>query len=199
MTIVNTDRIKAVQEILLPGDVIALNVFYYEADFVASQDEDDVGAAIEIHLEQFYTTLNNAIVNGAALGDLYCYKQAFGLWDLFSTRAPTDAFAATGELLPHGVSALIRAYTDRVRTIGRKYIPGFGVGSIDDGGWTSSILTALTAAGNEWDDVQNISSGNDLIPGVYSTKSGFVQALNGTEVIPAYPGYQRRRRPGVGI
>lgn len=199
MTIDSGENLKGVQEILLPGDVVALNVYYWKAAFVDPQTEADVVEQMENAMEAVYGELLPQIVSGAVLGDLAGYVRAGLLWDLIGTASPAATFAATGDMLPQGVAALMRGYTENPRTIGRKYIPGFDEATMTDGVLTAGALTDLAAAAAEWGTARVISSGNTMNAGVWSTVGATVRVFNGTFVIPTIPGYQRRRRPGVGI
>lgn len=198
MSVVDGNELKAVQEVILPDSVVALNVFYYEADFQEEQEDSAVASQIEQHIEGFYGDLLAQIVDDADLGDLLVYKWVYPNWTLIGERTPSGTFTSTGDMLPHGVSALIRGYTTRPTTIGRKYLPGFGEGQITAGAWNSTALTALAAAGVEWREVHDIDQYNSVVPSVWSRVTQFTYALSGTMFVPAYPGYQRRRRPGVG-
>lgn len=199
MTIGNGKDLKGVLEILLPDSVVALNVFNYLTDFQEAQEENSVASKMRQHVQGVFGDLLAQIVDDADLGDLYCYVWNNPHWELFSTETPTATFTSTGDMLPHGVSALIRQYTTRPTTIGRKYVPGFGEGQITAGAWNSTALTALAAAAVEWGETQEVSANNDIIPAIFSKKTLFSYGFSETAVIPVYAGYQRRRRPGVGM
>lgn len=200
MTIQNGESIKAVQEINMPDSVVALNVYYFEADFQTAQDEQDVIDAAETWMEGLYGTLVAMISDLCSLGtlSLYTYDAILDQWDLEGTGSPTVTFTNTSEMLPHGVACMVRAYTTRARTIGRKYIPGIGEYESTDGAWTSAFLANAVSFGNAWDNNASIDANNRLVPAVWSKVQKDVYQLNGTEVVLADPCYQRRRRPGVG-
>lgn len=200
MTIQNNEELKVVQEINMPDSVVAVNVFYFRTAFSVAQQEADILDSLETWIEALFTTLLAEVSDLLTLGDMtmYSYDTVAMQWDNEGTRTPSVTFANTSEMLPHGVSALVRAYTVNARIIARKYLAGFGETSQADGTWIATTLTHLADFGAAWDDVEVISSGNELRPAVFSTKFGSAWLLSGTEVVLADPAYQRRRRPGVG-
>lgn len=201
MTVVNNDIIKAVQKINMPDSVVAINVFYFEAELVASQTDQDVVDAIETWMENLYDNVASSMDNGVSLGEMPVYR-ATGVpieWELIGTGTPTKVGTQTDDMLPHGVSALTRAYSSRSKTIARKYIPGFSEATQSDGDWVGGTLTALGSFNADWAAGLTLSASNYLFPGVWSTVTGFIYRLTSEFVILAQPAYQRRRRPGVGI
>lgn len=201
MTILDGTALKVVQEINLPDGVIAMNIYYFETSFADSQEEVDIIDAVETWIETLYTTIIDAVADVVSLGEftLYRYIPLTDEWDNEGTGVPSVVFAETSDMLPHGVSALVRAYSYDTRSIARKYIPGFGESEQTDGAWVAIALTALAAYGAEWSSTALVSPGNSLRPGVWDTVSSEIHILNQTEVVLAEPAYQRRRRPGVGI
>ena len=200
MTISDNAALKVVQEINLPGDVVAVNVYYFLSDFTAPQAKEDVVDECAAWIEVLYNTLIGKIYEDVSLGEmtLYEWNDILVQWDNRGTGAPTRTFTVTTDMLPHGVAALVRAYTTEPRTIGRKYIPG--VCEIDqmDGTWVAGMLTALAGFGDAWNNDITINGSNWLRVGVWSTVTKAVFRLSGVEVVLASPAYQRRRRPGVG-
>lgn len=199
MTIADGQNLKGVQEILLPNDVVAMNIFYFKAGFIAEQPDSVVAGGMESFVESFYGTLATMIEETIVLGDLQCYVRGVARWDLIKTRTPDVTFTNIEDILAHGVSALLRAYTENPRTIGRKYIPGFTETNLNAGAWSAGALTALANAAAAWITNEELSTNNELLPGIWSTTGSNVEEMTGQTVIPVFPGYQRRRRPGVGI
>ena len=201
MAVQNGERLKVVQSINMPQNVIAQNVFYFKCVFQDSQDEGDVVDNLEIWIETLYTGINGSVSNECTMGTMlvYEYDGASEDWDLIGEASPTVTFGATAEMLPHGVCMVVRAYTTDPDVIGRKYIPGFTEDLSADGAWTAGGLADAAGFGDDWDNTRSIDANNSLEPGVFSTRYLDVIQLNGTEVVLANPGYQRRRRPGVGI
>jgi len=200
MSFVDGDRIKVAQEINLPGSVIAVNVYYFEADFIADQTDPAVVNALEAWIEALYGQLGTPLSSEVSLGEMRVYR-ATGVpvvWDLRGTGTPSVSFVNAADMLPHGVSFLSRAYTERSLTIGRKYVPGFTEEDQTDGDWTVPGLADMANFNVKWGTQHEISVNNTLNPSIYSTVTGFVYNLTNEFVLLAQPAYQRRRRPGVG-
>lgn len=200
MTIATTRPLKLVQRFTMPDSVEAINVFYFETDFTTPQAESTVISQLEDWIEDLYGTLTTAITSDTTLGTftLYEWDTLNTQWDSVGEGSPSVSFAATGNMLPHGVAALVRAYSENSRSIGRKYIPGMSDQTQVDGDWTAATLTALAAFGNMWDNTPSWGTAESLIPSVWSRFYMDMRHLSGVEVILAQPAYQRRRRPGVG-
>lgn len=201
MSIVTGDVLKVVQKINLPNSVEAINVFYFEADFQADQTESDCVDALEVWVEAFYADLATIVSSAVSLGEMPCYVRGGSpdyAWTLIGTATPSVTFSNITEMLPHGVAAIIRGYTERSTTIARKYIPGICEDQQAGGAWSSGCITALTNAADEWQDNAALDGSNRLYPGSPSTVTNFFYELTGEFVIPSEPAYQRRRRPGTG-
>lgn len=201
MTIATDRDLKVVQELNLIGGSKALNVYYFRTDFAAPQDEDAVLDAVEEWVQDLYSNLIPQVVSGVTMGLLTLYQyDVVGIeWDLVGTRTPTVAFTAAGDMFPHGVACMSRAYTQLSRTIGRKYLAGLDENTATDGAWTVGCLAAVADFNTQWATSKQIIINNDLLPGVWTTRLSYVVLLTGTFVVLADAAYQRRRRPGVGI
>ena len=201
MSIADDKYLKLAQEVNMPDAVVAMNIYYMKTDFESPQAEADVLDACELWIEALYTTIDDHVSTLLSLGDLVVYEwDHIGTeWDNIGSRTPSVTFAAVTDMLPHGVAAMVRGYTTEARTIGRKYLPGLDEASQEDGEWTAATLVKLALFGAAWSASEEISSGNNLFAGVFSTKDTIVKLLTGIYVVLTNPAYQRRRRPGVGM
>ncbi len=200
MTIGDTMSLKAVQELNMPDACVALNVYYWIADFQESQEDSDVLDAMEEKMEDLYGELTAEIVADVTLGTMYGYYWTYPAeeWVLIGSREPSVTFNSVDSMLPHGVAALVSKNTTRPKTVARKYLPGFSEGTQTDGEWDAGVLTNLAAYAVAWRGIKNISAGNDLNPGAFSTITLTVEEFLLAAVVRAIPAYQRRRTPGVG-
>lgn len=200
MSIVDGDDIKIAQEINMPDGVVAMNIFYFKADFQDPRSDAAIIAVVEDWIEALYTTVEDAVSDLVTLGEFTMYVHNLPLlqWDNHGTGTPSVTFLDVTDMLPHGVAALVRHYTTEPRTIGRKYIPGFGEGQQADGTWSGGTLTSLAAFAVAWGEVIDQDEFHHLIPGVWTTKLKIVFEMSEASVVLADPAYQRRRRPGVG-
>lgn len=200
MAIADNTELKVVQEINMPGSVVAINVYYYLCQFSEAVTESALINALETAMENLYDNFVTLWPAEVTLGDMYVYSYVVltDEWDLVGTGNPSVTFTSAGEMLPHGVAALVRAYTDNPRTIARKYLPCFIEDTQADGDWGSGHLTTLATWANLWTTSIEIATGKDLRPGCFSTTGKVIRLFNAEEVVLAQPAYQRRRRPGVG-
>lgn len=201
MTISFGDDIRAVVNMLWSGESIYQNVLYYVAGVGVSGPEATVIDAIGDHLLTAYNTLNAVVslnLDGVEV-EFYKRNTGTGKWDGigsydFTGWLPTGA----GEFLPEGVAAVIRFFADAVGNQGRKFIAGLLEAGTTGGVWTSTVTTALVNYATEL--VSDVTtSGGDMQPGWWNLENLDVYEFNGSFAVNTVPGYQRRRKPGVGI
>jgi hypothetical protein len=89
--------------------------------------------------------------------------------------------------------------TSDTEITGRKFIPGFAESGIEDNNWGSGTLVSLALYAVEWASTWVDPNDVTLVIGVYSNTKNTFAASNGVEVVNGIAGYQRRRKPGVGI
>jgi hypothetical protein len=83
---------------------------------------------------------------------------------------------------------------------GRKYWPGLGEAGADDGYLSAGSAVAFgLAAGEMITPFVGSETGSGFIPGVFSTVNVEFYPSNGEAGTNLLLGYQRRRKPGVGI
>ena len=201
MTIGSNLVIKAVQAINMPQSVQAQNVYYVISDFQEAQAEEDVVSAVKDWMQALYLTLTNVVVELVELSVMKMYYRTTGTppqWESFGADDPVAAFVDVGNMLPHGVSLLTRAYTTGTRTIGRKYLCGLADLESEDGVWGATVLAAAAAYNVKWGTTAVIDANNRLNPAVWSAAIEYAKELTDEFVILANAAYQRRRRPGVG-
>lgn len=203
MSISSGTILKVVVSLLMPDSVIAQNIFYtVVTDLITSDDEGDVVSDIQDWVEAMYAPLNNYIVLGVEASDfkVYEYDPIDDDWDEVGADTWVDGFANASDMIPHGVAAISHAKTIDPDVQGTKFIPGFG-----DTVFIESDLSAggVTAMGN-FNDVWvtpfgGTATGGDFVPGIWSTVGVVFKLFNGNWVVNGVAGYQRRRKPGVGI
>lgn len=201
MTIAGGAALKIAQEINMPESVVAMNIFYMDADFTGPQAESAVLTACRLWIEDVYDTVEAIMSDELTLGSmtLYQYNSITDQWDNKGSRSPTGAGTSTTSMLPHGVCGMVRGYSVNPRSIARKYLPGMPEDRSADGAWDGTALAALAAFGVAWATEAVFDTTEKLTPSVWSVKDTTLYALSGTEVVLAHPAYQRRRRPGVGM
>lgn len=201
---VATDAIlKTVISMLLPESVIAQNVFYcLFKNTGTSDDEADVLLDLVDWMENIYQNQNTLVVSTAVLGGLTAYFRDVpgGDWDEIGSESVTDGFVGSSEMLPHGVAAISHARTTNPDVQGSKFWPGLVEGWQDQSVLGGGAMTLYLAAAADWiTDFVGSATGSDFEPGVWSPTDLVFYHFSGSIIQNAYLGYQRRRKPGVGI
>lgn len=195
--------LRIVASLLFPESVIAQNVFYAVFTDTGGSDADqDVIDDVGIWVDAIMTTLAGNIYDGVSLDEVkvYIYDAGDDDWDELGDTTPIFVGASSADMLPHGVAAVVHAKTSNPDVQAAKYFGGFTESTQEDGILNGGALTALGLAADEWSEpFVGANSGGDIFPGVWSpTKTNFFY-FNQVETINAILGYQRRRKPGVGI
>ena len=108
---------------------------------------------------------------------------------------------AGGDAVPHGVALTITGTTSRPQTRARKFLPGVGEADAEDSTWSGALLGAAANYVSQWLLDIPVVGAAELIPvvlGQSGPSAGIEYALL-AGVISAIAGYQRRRKPGVGV
>jgi len=101
------------------------------------------------------------------------------------------------DMAPHGVAAVVTGHTDYPKTRARKFFPGIGEDNISGSTISAGLLTLLANLAVEWMADYGLGGDAYLVGAALSTVNGQLAEIIRT-TIPAYAGYQRRRKPGVG-
>lgn len=203
MAVTEGTILRVVASLLFADDVVMQNVFHLVlTQIVGDNDAEDVVADMVEYIEGVYANMNSGIDSSVQATDVKVYEYDSGDddFDEVGTDVWTDGFAGSGETLPHGVAGVINLYTLDPDTQGRKFFGGLIIDYISEGGWDSSSLTMFGNTGA--DIVAQFTSGstsNVYTPGVWSPTHTVFRAFSGSYSVPGAPGYQRRRKPGVGI
>lgn len=132
--------------------------------------------------------------------DCNVYKKVGPLWNLVGPAVVTFTPGSIGDALPSGVAALLTAYTDVSKVVGKKYLPGMSELAQTAGLWVVGVLSAMLQSGIVWitpfalDPVQE----GTLWPCVWSKKTTSAKSFTGIGARDV-PAYQRRRKQGVGV
>lgn len=208
MAVNDGDILRVVLEITMPQTQIGANVFYWELSDPTPDNPSDaqILAAIDTRLDAMYSELQTITNNGYAYGD---FEVEVISWD--GTKWVTDANVGVGDInitgssatsaVQHGVASVITCDTVVPKTRARKFFPGFARTEITDSILSGTALVALAAFATDWLTDQTVIGSAELIPIVIS-----LGALTEGNAYPlllaasnAIAGYQRRRKPGVGI
>lgn len=203
MTIAEGTIIKLAQNILLPDDQVAVNVYWAVVEDSIGPgpvDEDDVLDAAANWMDEIYANLVTEISDlvTSTLVEVWEVDGLTGdltpIGDELTTWTPTGA----SDAMPNGVAGITSAKTTSTDVTGRKFYPGLQDTRAEDNNWISGTLTAMLAAAADW--VLGWVDANDVefIAGVYSMTQNSFYPMTGVIIANAIAGYQRRRKPGVG-
>jgi len=205
MTVADNVVLRASARWVDPNGSDVVNVWFFVADFVTPQADQDVFDAVDQYLENVFVEFESKLIANFDPLDLkvdvvawdsekwqVIQNVGFGSWGAgISTVAVADA-------LPPGASALGYLRTGLGKHGGKKFFAGFGTASLtNDGnvdvGTTSTIVLGLTELLTPF----IISASNELIAVVLDHLDGTIREIIeiGASAVFAY---QRRRRPGTG-
>lgn len=203
MAVAVNDILKVAVSMVFPDDVIMMNVFHLIIDAInGAGDDGEIGDDMVGYTEKVYADLGANVSSGINAVEIkvYVWDSVGQDWDEVSARTWTDAFADAADPLPHGVALVQSFRTTNPDVDGRKFWGGFTEGDQASGSWVAGILTDAIATGVDLIALYTDgTSGNVYDPGVWSpTRVEFLD-YSGTFLTNAIVGYQRRRKPGVGI
>lgn len=195
--------LRIVASMLFPDNVIAQNVFNAVfADTGGSNDTDDVISDLVDWVEAMYTEVAPAMSDEITSSDIkvYEYDSVDDDWDEVGTDTWSVSFTQSSEMLPHGVACVVHGRTIDPDTLGTKYLGGFAEDQQDASDWISTLLTKAGLFLIEWyTPFVGAATGGDFAPVIWSPTDTVARIMNETGYVNGQVGYQRRRKPGVGI
>lgn len=196
------DVIRIVLSWVMDGSDVMQNVLHYKHTAGPSADTALALNDIVTKLAGDWTAHWAARVADNVIGtvvELYKFNPATGQFDgLVNQSNPMDG-ASANDMTAQGVAMLGLLQTDLFRYQGRKYLGGMIKGSLgSDGTFTVQALLDAALLLGDWVDSVD-SFGATLTPGVFNAPTQRFNAFNDTVIVPAAPGYQRRRRENTGI
>lgn len=203
MAIPTNAILKVVASLAFPDSVIAQNVFYVLfSNDGGSDDDDDVLDDLEDWVEDMWTLILAAMADDVTMDDIkvYIYDGVDDDFDEVGTRTTDVTFTSGDQYMPLGVAIVSNAKTTDPDVYGRKYWGGFTEAVNDDGHIAAGYPSDFALLAGEWiTPFTGAASGSEFVPGVYSLTRQAFYAFNGVADTNLVWGYQRRRKPGVGI
>ena len=199
-----TDTIlKIVVSMLLPESVIAQNVFWALFENTGgSADEDDVMDDLADWVEAVYSDFLIKLDTEWSLDDIAVYQYDAGDddFDEVGKQSVTGVGLVALDFLPHGAAIVTNANTTDSDVQGRKFWTGFTEGANANGLVDGAMFAAIALVVDEWiSPFVGAATGSDFVPGVYSLTRAAFSAFNQDSTFNIPWGYQRRRKPGVGM
>lgn len=185
----------------LPQAVEAQSVYTFKCTSAGGGDTEDWLADFITNQETAWAAIEDYVTDEVEsttteLAELDPVTDEWNTIEVLNSSTLVGA-AAIGDMLPHGNSPIVRFFTAVAKRQAKKFLVGFLESTCSD-----SILTvAVEAALAVWAvlvDNSITEGGNTLVAGVYNDTLGF-KGLSQTAEVNTITGYQRRRKPGVGI
>lgn len=197
MSVVPNDLIEVVARLNWAGLVAFQNRFHVK--FTGATPITDVNAADDLAdwMNDLYTSINAYIWDNIAYGDIAWRDITQGTPLALEPWPVLTVGGSASDPVAFGVSLVLTTYTAFKRIRGRKFFPIFGEGSMTGGFYLGGVLTAAAAALVIWmTPFTGVASGLGWTPGVIDQSNVFHDFILGR--VRNVPGYQRRRKPGVG-
>lgn len=200
--IVLNDVIRVVITWLLTNDDFAQTVLHFTVtgalpaddqawiDLITDWISDGFGAESDVMSDEVdINEVNIAVLN-----------QGTGEFDpVLEGAASGFSGGSVSSMLPHGAAAVLERFTSNPRSTGRIFMPGLPSGGQADGQITAGFLADLVTVVTRFASTYAGTGGVTLTPLTYSRGTGTTNIMNGNVRVSALPGYQRRRKPGVGL
>lgn len=186
---------------LMPGTSLAQSVFY--AEYLTGGAPEDANVVVDMltWVELMFANVEDHMSDEVELDTVDVSKWVPGTpgsWVDIGSVVGTMVGLAIGEPLPLGVALVIRAATDIVKAVARKYLPGMVESAVNANAWEANVLTDAVLFLTDWfDGPPQVTQTYD--GGTWSTVSEEFGAFTGEGAVATIPGYQRRRKPGVGM
>jgi hypothetical protein len=181
---------------------LALNVFEFAINQQTphSLSTANVVADVEDWMDAILAPIAHDVVVACEILGVEVHKLVAGDWVYAGTGHPATTFDNGGDILATGVAAVLMAPTDASKVRGRKFLPGLAETNTTLGLWTVTVLGHLANCGLAWITPFTMTSDptSAVIPGVVMKNGTFI-GFNGGCYARSVPGYQRRRKEGVGI
>ena len=190
--------LKYVAVFTLPNASTAMNVYYAGLFSGGPVNVGTVSGHLRDHVEDMMGEIELYIKSTVALSTVEVYARDQGEWVPAGAAAGSWTGWHTGEMLPHGVAAIVEAKSDVASVSARKYIAGYTEPAQGGGAWNSSVLAHLGNYFVEWIQPWSVG-GIQYASGVWSDKEQQFIQFSGEGVLTTWCAYQRRRKPGVGI
>jgi len=197
MAIENKDILRGVFEGTLLSTIQVRNIFTAQYNGMGGYPDDLAVDDWQAYLNSVYSPIQTLLVNTMTANQYVIYHLVLGHWEPIGTIAPSVTFSNTGDTYAPGVAAVVTALAAGVRRYGRKFFPGLSESLITSGYLTAAAVAAFASAGLAY--VTPFGLAGDFIPGVYNEMAASFKPFLGEAIARAIPGYQRRRKQGVGI
>lgn len=202
MAIEADDNLKIVVTLSMPGLTVSQNVFYARYDSLFPSTEENVTSDLAAWIEEMWLNIEDIIVDVVSISEIVVSKQIVVFPPVFEeigTEAGTFVGLEIADMVPHGVAMVARIATSGVKSIARKYIAGISEGFSTEAGWTAGAVLDGIAFIVDWITGPPSVDSRQYTGGIVSNKDGLFKTFGVSGILSGIQGYQRRRKPGVGI
>ena len=204
MAVESGAKIKAVMEMVMADGSIVQNVYHYRLAGGGTLTEEEVVDEITDQLELMYAAVSVYIDQNITVNPTVVYEIEWNTED-----KKWETLRVLGEKLlqwtpdgledplPNQCAATVSAATERPKSRGRKFLPGWGDQSVTGGDLNAGSMGALAAYAALYVQTLIVDVAQSLIPGI--PRSAAFAFLDFTAAaINSVIGTQRQRKPGVG-
>lgn len=204
MSPIPTDAIlRAVAKFIMPDSVEMQAVFHLKFENTGGSDDHlDVLDDMAEYAEKVFSEMSGQMSENLTTTEVetFILDEIELDWDRVGSSAWTVTFAAAGNMMPHGVAALVLGRTVDPDVTGKKFMGGLVEAAIINSDWASGTLLAMLSFCADWvASFAGTSTGSSFTPGVWSLPKAAFFPFRDSYVANAISSYQRRRKPGVGI
>lgn len=203
MSVADNDILRIVASMLWTDANVNQNVFNAKVTGGGGPYADsDIADDAEAWLDDMYANMtqfaSEEIDGNEVL--IYKYDSVGDDWDEVFSQSWTWNPNDVTDQLPRGVAGLVRLWTEDPDVQGKKYFPALTEGSLVDGLFGATTLTALLAFAADWYlPFTGAVSGATWTPGVWSVVGKLISLGVDHIATSSVPAYQRRRKRTVGI
>ncbi len=201
MTVTTGDIVRATVNLILPGPNIAQNVYHYLAGAGVAESETNVINTLSFLINSTYVNIDSLLANTITPGEIaFAVSNDNGATysDIGTGAFTTFAPSSVNDMLPHGAAAVCRFAGVGTGRQGRKFISGITEAHQDESTLTAGAVTGLVFFALAVTSNATVAGGQLLAGWQRSNPLGFIQ-YSGSVFVNTVMGYQRRRKPGVGI
>lgn len=185
---------------------IAQNVWHYICTVGGGIEFDDAAEGIAQNYDVAHANIDQNQANNYSVSEYELLQWDFvnNRWDgVYQSSIQAIEGTHTGGFQPHGTAFVGHIFTSLPRRAGRVFFPGMVEADTVDGFWVAQALTDFALFLADLDDDVAVVGGtlswctfntDDESP-FFETASKAIGSVEADNVV----GYQRRRKPGVGL
>lgn len=195
------DHLRLTVSSTMPLASIAQNVFYTRIDSLGGGDDNTVLFDLQLWVESIYLQLRPIISNKVTQVLLEVAIQVLGgAITPVGSKTLSIVGNSGAQMTSHGVAGQSNMTLNGGGRPSIKFWPGVNEAGVEDGEFLPFDITVmLAAAAAVVLGANQVASLGSYTPGIVTGDTLNFKTFTGTIAAKTLPGYQRRRKPGVGI